>query len=176
MIQNEYTDILEKNRNPTGRVHKRGTPVQPGDYFLGAVCWIMNSAGEFLIARRALGVKWCPGMWCAPGGGALAGEDSLTAAIRETKEEIGIDLLPNTAELFVHGQIDIAFMDHWLFRQEFDLSQVKLQKDEVIDARAATWDEISAMIKRGEFIGNSYETIKGFLSIANCPATVGKGF
>ena len=170
-IEDEYRDILDENRNPTGRVHKRGESFQKGDYFLCNCCWIMNSAGEFLITRRALGVKWAPGMWGVAGGGVLSGEDSLTAAIREAKEEVGVDLLPHNALLFAHGQIDNAFVDHWLFRQEFDLSQVNLQTDEVIDARAATWDEISAMIERGEFIGNSCETIKGFLNAANCPAT-----
>ena len=43
-------------------------------------------------------------------------------------------------------------------------------------AKSASWDEISAMIKRGEFIGNNYETINGFLKTANCSGTVDKGF
>lgn len=31
-------------------------------------------------------------MWETTGGSAVAGDDSLTAALRETKEELGIDL------------------------------------------------------------------------------------
>ena len=38
--------------------------------------------------------------WETTGGSALAGDDSLTAALRETKEELGIDLDPQKGVLF----------------------------------------------------------------------------
>jgi 8-oxo-dGTP pyrophosphatase MutT (NUDIX family) len=95
-----------------------------------------------------------PGKWEIPSGSATAGEESLEAAIRETQEECGITLPPETAELFStyrreHG----AFHDNWLFRYDYDLSHVVLQEGETIDARAATWSEISTMMECGEFIG-----------------------
>jgi 8-oxo-dGTP pyrophosphatase MutT (NUDIX family) len=150
----ELWDVLDENRNFTGRTHKRGEPMQSGDYHLVVRAWIINSKGEFLITRRALDkVPWS-GMWEIPSGSALAGEESLDAVIREAKEESGILLLPENAELFSTYRRDWGcFYDNWLFRQEFDLAGVVLQEGETIDARVATWSGISMMIESGEFIG-----------------------
>jgi len=151
--ETEYWDILDKNRNPTGRLHRRIDKMQPGDYHLVVRAWIMNSKGEFLITRRAFNKIGYPGLWEIPSGSATAGEESLGATIREAGEECGLVLLPETAELFsTYQQFDNAFHDNWLFRHDFDLSDVVLQEGETIDARAASWSEISAMMERGEFV------------------------
>lgn len=149
----EYWDVLDENRQPIGRIHKRGEPLPAGDYHLVVRAWIVNSKGEFLITRRAFNKIGFPGMWEIPSGSATAGEDSLTATIREAGEESGITLLPENAELFSTYRRGNSFYDNWLFRQEFDLIDVVLQEGETIDARAATWSEISAMMGRGEYIG-----------------------
>ena len=163
----EYRDIFDANRNPTGRVHKRGAPLPKGDYVLATSSWVINSAGKFLIIRRALGVSWRPGMWGTPGGGALHGEDSLTAAIREAKEETGIILNPDGAKMLVTSTINQTHhLDRWLFRQEFDLSALVLQAEETMDARAAAWAEIAVMIEQGEFIKADCPALYDFLRSA----------
>ena len=162
-MADEYRDIFDVNRSPTGRLQKRGTPIQDGDFITGVACWILNSTGEFLITRRALDLAWAPGMWGVPGGAVLSGEDSLTAAIREANEETGITLDPNCAEMFVTCIIDHVFIDHWLFRQEFDLSALVLQVEETIDARAAAYAEITQMIEQGEFIRDDDPALNDFL-------------
>ena len=149
----EYWDILNENRQPTGRTHKRGDPLPDGDYHLVVRAWIVNSNGEFLITRRAFNKIGFPGMWEIPSGSATAGEDSLTATIREAQEESGIVLLADNSELFSTYRRGNSFYDNWIFRQEFDLADVILREGETIDASTATWNEISMMMERGEFIG-----------------------
>ena len=149
----EYWDVLDANRNPMGRTHKRGESMQDGDFHLVVRAWIANKNSEFLITRRAFNKIGYPGMWEVPGGSTTAGEDSLTSAIREAQEESGIVLRTENPELFSTCRRGNSFYDSWLFRQEFDLADVVLQEGETIDARAATWSEISAMMERGEFIG-----------------------
>ena len=104
-------------------------------------------------------------MWEIPSGSAAAGEDSLTAIIREAQEESGIALLPVYAELFNTYRRGNNFYDNWLFRQEFDIADVVLQEGETINARAASWDVIAAMMERGEFIGrevfHEFELLEG---------------
>jgi 8-oxo-dGTP pyrophosphatase MutT (NUDIX family) len=117
------------------------------------IIWIVNADGEFLITRRAFNKIGFPGMWEAIGGSALAGEDSLTAALREASEESGIALKPENGKLFFQQTDKTAHYDSWLFRQEFDLADVVLQEGETIDARKATIPEIREMISHGEFIG-----------------------
>ena len=149
----EYWDILDENRQPTGRIHKRGDLLPDGDYHLVVRAWIVNDKGEFLITRRAFNKVGWPGMWEIPSGSATAGEDSLTATIREAQEESGLVLLPENAELFNTYRRGNSFYDNWLFRQEFGIGDVVLREGETIDASTATWNEISMMMERGEFIG-----------------------
>jgi len=150
----ELWDILDENRRLTGRTHKRGKPLPDGDFHLVVRAWIANKKGEFLIARRCLSKQGWSGMWEIPSGSVTTSEKSLDAIIRETREETGIILFPENAELLSSYRLDQfkSFYDNWLFRQEFDLTDVVLQEGETIDARAATWSEINSMMKRDEFI------------------------
>jgi len=93
-------------------------------------------------------------MWEVPSGSAIAGEESLEAVVREAREETGITLLPENAELFSTYRRDErnSFYDNWLFRQCFDIDDAVLCEGETIDVRAATLSEISRMMARGEFI------------------------
>ncbi|MCL1997133.1 MAG: histidine phosphatase family protein [Defluviitaleaceae bacterium] len=148
----EYWDVLDENRNPTGRIHKRTLDMPPGDYHLVVHVWIVNHKGEFLILRRAFNKIGYPGMWETVGGSALDGETSLEAAIREAHEESGIILLQENATLHSTYRGASSFSDVWLFRQEFELSDVVLQDGETIEARTATWKDIATMMECGEFI------------------------
>ncbi|HWS30783.1 MAG TPA: NUDIX domain-containing protein [Clostridia bacterium] len=151
-VKDERWDVLDENRALKGRTHKRGEPLPEGDHHLVVRVWIINAKGEFLITRRAFNKIGYPGMWEVPSGSALAGEDSLTAAIREAREETGVTPLIENAKLFSTYRRGNSFYDNWLFCQEFDVADITLQEGETIDARAATWAEISVMMERGGFI------------------------
>lgn len=45
-----------------------------------------------------------------------------------------------------------AFYDIWLFKQDFDLSDIVLQENEICDARWTNKQEIRSIIENGEFI------------------------
>jgi len=87
---------------------------------------------------------------------AVSGDDSIGAAVREVKEETGLDVLPENGEFLFTRTRDNIILDVWLFRQDFDISDVKLQENETIDAKYATPDEIRVMINNGEFITYHY--------------------
>lgn len=61
----EWNDVYDENRNPTGRVHLRGTPWAPGDYGLVVCVWVYDGAGHILLTRRAKG-KSFQGTWEIP--------------------------------------------------------------------------------------------------------------
>ena len=97
----EYWDIYDADRIKTNRKHLRGEPIADGDYHLVVNIWIYNSQGKVLLTQRHPDIPF-PLKWACTGGSALAGEDTLTAAIRETREEIGLVLSPD--ELIPAGQ------------------------------------------------------------------------
>jgi mutator protein MutT len=58
--------------------------------FATARVLLVNSANELLIVRRSATDPRHAGKWDIPGGRLEPGEDVMTAAIRETEEEIGV--------------------------------------------------------------------------------------
>lgn len=151
----EVWDVYDDNRKLTGRSHRRGDLLSKGEYHLVVHVWMLNSKGEFLITQRAA-TKHYPLMWETTGGSAVAGDNSLKAAIREVKEETGLTVSPECGEIFYTFKRDNGFCDVWLFRQDFLLSDIVLQDGETIDARWASPAEIRNMVNRGEFVAFHY--------------------
>ena len=158
----ELWDIYDENRQLTGRIQRRGDPLQPGDRHLVVHIWIQNSRGEFLITQRAPN-KGYPLLWECTGGSALVGDDSLTAALREVFEETGLTLLPENGRVVITQAGGDRFGDIWLFRQDADLADVVLQPGETVDARWASRETVLAMRDNGEFFDYDYlnEFFKG---------------
>ena len=143
----ELWDVYDSAGNKTGRLHTRGEKLADGDYHLVVHIWIVNARGEFLITKRAAEIPF-GGYWQATGGAAVAGDDSITAALRETQEEIGV-ILPTEEGIHVtrYTRSDCV-TDVWLFRHDCALSDLTLQPEEVADAMWAdvptvrrTWRE-----------------------------------
>lgn len=153
----ELWDILNKNGSKTGRLHTRGQPMAKGDFHLVVHVWIVNKKGEFLISKRTEN-KTFPLMWECTGGSAVAGDDSLTTAVKEIWEELGIKLAPENGKLFMSIKGDNHFSDVWVFHQEVDLGDAVFCPDETCDAMWANKDQINQMIKDGTFIGKDIFT------------------
>ena len=153
--KDEIWDIYDAKRNLSGRTHRRADPLPAGDFHLVVHVWLQNSKGEFLITKRAPN-KGYPNMWECTGGSAVVGDDSVTAAIREVKEEIGLDAKPENGKCLFTLTRDDSICDVWLFRQEFNINDVILQENETTDAKYALPDEIRAMVSAEDFIAFHY--------------------
>ena len=47
----EYWDVYDKNRKRTGKLHKRGIRMQPGEYNIVCEAWIV-SGNKLLVTQR----------------------------------------------------------------------------------------------------------------------------
>ena len=151
----EIWDIYDENRNLTGGFHRRGDFLEDGEYHLVVHVWLMNSSGEFLLTKRAPN-KSFPNLWATTGGSALAGEDSLTAALREVKEETGLIADPACGSCVFNFRRDDCFVDVWLFKQDFNLNDVVLQDGETCDKMCGRADKIKELNNNGRFVPYSY--------------------
>ena len=153
--KDEIWDIYDSERNLLGRTHRRADPLPAGDFHLVVHVWLLNSKGEFLITKRAPN-KGYPNMWECTGGSAVAGDNSVTAAIREVKEETGLDAKPENGECLFTLTRDDSICDVWLFRQDFNIDDVILQENETTDVKYALPNEIHTMVSDGDFIAFHY--------------------
>ena len=158
---NEIWDVYDRNRTKTGRYAERGRPMAPGDYHLVVHVWKHNGKGEWLIDKRTSRTSDdLGGMWETTGGSALAGEDSLTAAVREAKEELGINLDSQKGTIFRSYIPDIkghsAFYDVWVFEYDYPIESVVFDGTEICDAMWASSDKIREMMATGEFLSKCF--------------------
>lgn len=159
----ELWDLYNENRELTGKTHIRGEEIPDGFFHLVVHVWIRNSKGEYLISQCSANRPAWPLMWETVGGSVLAGEGSLTGAIRETKEEIGIDLLPNSGTLlFSKIRNDIPgikpdhFLDVWLFQYDGSVPLSDATTDEVAQSKWMTRSDIERLKLSGKLVKTLY--------------------
>lgn len=135
MLILELWDLYDAQRQKTGRTIRRGEPLEPGQYHLVVDAVIINSRGEFLIQQRAHEKDIYPDVWTFTGGSALAGEDGLTAVLREVREELGF--APDESKTRLYHQMTERHnhRDIYLIEADIPAQQLHLQKEEVQDAR-----------------------------------------
>jgi len=72
-------------------------PVQSDGRVHGVVVAIQRDDGRWLLIRRSAHLAIAPGKVCFPGGTVEAGEGQREALVRESREELGIDVRPGDA-------------------------------------------------------------------------------
>lgn len=149
----ELFDIYDGDRNKTGETMERGTPVPKGFYRMVVHVCIFNSEGKMLIQRRQPFKRSWSGMWdLTVGGSSVAGDTSLTAAIRETSEEVGVQLAPDELKRVLTIQTECIFDDIYIVQKDLDETALTLQYEEVEQVKWASAEEIKSMIDEKIFI------------------------
>ena len=167
----EFNDVYDENRCPTGRVHQRGTPWEPGEYGLVVCVWVYDGEGRFLLTRRAP-EKSFAGTWENSGGAARAGETSRQAMARELFEETGIRAEESEFEQIGQGKDKEAFYDFYCLCRPVELADIRLLPGETDDVMWADYDMVHEMIRRGEIcqiIGSQFLQDEKTLLMRNMP-------
>lgn len=150
----ELWDLYTENGIKTGETHVRGNPLPENKYHLVVNVWIKNSEGKYLISRRSRKKSRNPLKFETVGGAVVKGENSLQAAIRETKEEVGIDLDAKEAKLVysdVRKNLN-SILDVYLFECDGTVDLRNATTDEVESVGWMTTDEIYDLSKKGLFV------------------------
>ena len=165
----EMNDIFDENRVLTGKLHRRGTPWNPGEYGLVVCVWVYDGKGKFLLTRRAKGKSYA-GTWENSGGAAKAGETSRQAIVRELFEETGIRAEPEEFELLSSEKEKNMFFDHYCLKRPVPLKEIVLLPGETEDVQWASYGKIRWMIQTGRIchiIGRQYYRLEQALKLRN---------
>lgn len=147
----EIWDVYDKERRKTGRTHVRGVPLAPGDYHIVTDIWTINREGKLLLTQRHPGKTF--GLWWeCTGGSAQAGESSLESVLRELAEEVGIHARPEEVKLLHSVERPERFVDTYVTVRDVTEKDLILQKEEVVDARFVTMEEVRTMWKEGRLL------------------------
>jgi 8-oxo-dGTP diphosphatase len=152
----ELCDIVDESGNRTGRVAPRGSALSLGEFFPVVHVWIRDEFGNYLIQQRAFDRLSDPGVWAITAGYILAGEDSLSGAIREVEEELGIQLSPSHLKRFDRHALENRLEDIWLADIPRSSMGTPTLGPEVADWKWVSKVELEQMAGRNDFFRYSY--------------------
>ena len=163
----EIWDLYDENRELLGRDHVRGEQLPIDGYHLVVHVWIRNSKGEYLISQRSANRPTYPLMWECVGGSVVKGEDSILGAIREAKEEVGVDLETEKGQVLftktrkiIDGKIFNDIMDVWLFEYDGEVDLGNATTDEVAQVTWMNREQIKELFEHNMFV----ETLRYFFT------------
>ena len=158
-MNEEYFDVLDENGNKTGITKSRNAVHRDGDWHKSVHVWIIRG-GEILLQRRAPQKDSYPNMLDISCAGHLdAGEDAVTGAMRELKEELGLDSNPSDFELI--GQvtqnarprpdfINNEFNDIFILRTDKGPDDMTFQEEEVAEVFYVPFVKLKEMVENND--------------------------
>ena len=169
MENEEYIAILNEDGSPTGKTCLKSEIHTQGYYHNTAHVWFYNSNAEILLARRAASKSIYPLLWdISVAGHVAAGETIEDAAIRETQEEIGIEISPNDLykigiydcfQSYVNGIKDNEFHHTYIAQIDYTTEELQLDKAEVAAVKLVSIPEFKQLLKNsvhnGHFIASN---------------------
>ena len=152
----ELFDVLNKNGEFTNQVETREECHKKGLWHKAVVVFILSMDNKkVLLQQRSASKKLWPNLWdLTAGGHVLTGELGYQSAIRETKEEIGIDITKSDLEFIgasrsenISGKIiNRHFNEYYIVHKDLDIGDIVLQEDEVQDIKWIDKDEVISRI------------------------------
>jgi len=147
----ENWDLYNADKELTGDVVESGYSFGVGEFHLIVNIWIINHRDEFLVQKRSMNKDEFKGLFAGHGGSVISGETSPQGAMREVKEEIGIDIELDDKNLMQSVSWENGIFDNFVIRKDVSLEDVSTNS-EVDEVRYMTINEIEDSIMEGKFI------------------------
>ena len=152
----EYFDVLDENGNKTGKIKARELVHRDGDWHRSVHVWIVDPDNRVLLQKRSPTKDSHPNKWDISSAGHLgAGDDSVSAAVREVYEELGLKVAPDDLRFLATVKTDSRHRADFINREFSDVyltllslapEDFVLQKEEVSAIKWVTGDELRGMI------------------------------
>jgi isopentenyldiphosphate isomerase len=152
----ELLEVFDAKGRPTGRAKTRAAIHREGLWHLAFFCWIVTSAGDVVLQKRAATKDVWPGRFDASAAGHVRFGETIAQAAREIEEELGLHvdfaaLVPvmRHREEHVHdnGLVDRELHDVHLLRCDRPLEDYR-PGPEVSGLVAVPLRELVALVQR----------------------------
>lgn len=121
--------------------------------------FIQNNKNENLIQKRSQSKG---GKYGFTSGHAENNETNTQGAIREVKEELGIDIKEKQLNLFYRTKINKTIYNLYYTKLNIDIKNIELQKEEVEEVKWCSKKDIEKMINKNEFYDVQIEAWEKF--------------
>lgn len=155
-MSKEYFDLLDENGNKTGKIKLRTEVHRDGDWHKAVHIWIINNKGDILLQRRCATKDSNPNMLDISSAGHLsAGDNSLSGAIRELKEELNLDVDKEDLQFiktlkrsskYTSTFINNEFDDLYILRTDKTINDMEFQEDEISEIFFVPYKKFKEMV------------------------------
>lgn len=157
----ELIDVLDDNGQKTGQVLPIDAVHKQELWHGVAHIWVYNDKGQILLQLRHPNKSWGGGKWDLAGGGHIsASEAPDVAALRELKEELGLDakleeleLVGITVAINTTTTTQCSHKGHewnYITQLNTNVADLILNEEESAEAKWFDLDEFEADINKGE--------------------------
>lgn len=149
----EVFDVVDEHDQVIGReyrreIHRRGLLHRAIHIF-----WL-RADGQLCLQRRSFAKDNCPGLLSTSCAGHVdSGEDYLTAAVRELREELGVSVAPASLQEIdyapCHPDLGNEFVRAYLLRGDFTVTVAAFEVDSVLwrtPAETEAWASVEPEI------------------------------
>ena len=149
----EYIDIFDENNEPTGKVKEKNQAHEDGDFHRTAHVWIINDKNELLLQKRSASKKSHPNCWDISGAGHIrAGESVIDGAIRELKEELGVEAKEKDLQYIAtikntKNPKNMEFQYVYLLRCNKKIEDYIFEDEEVSEVKYVYYKELEKMVE-----------------------------
>ena len=162
----EYFDVVDENGRPTGETVSRAEAHEKGILHRTAHVWVIRrteGSWDVLLQKRSEEKDSFPGLYDTSSAGHIpAGDEPLDSALRELREELGIEALPE--QLRCAGSFRIRYEEEfhgkpfrdnevtrvYVYSEPVEPEKLRLQEDEVTEVRWFDMEEVWEEIHRTE--------------------------
>lgn len=153
----ELLDVVDENNQLTGRTEDKEIIHAKGLWHREIAVWIMNEKREILIQKRAATKKQGPNKWGLTAGHIDASEEPIHAAIRETFEEVGLEveaeelqplLVEKISEDFPNVNQTNSCFEYWyLLRTNKKIEEYVIEEKELSEVKYISLEELERIIQ-----------------------------
>lgn len=154
----EYFDVYNKYGEKTHEIIERRAAHSNGICHRVIHLWILNQNNELLLQQRGANIAGANFWYVSVAGHIESAESIESTLIRETHEELGLDishLTDSIVYLYTFKELinendgkymDNEFYDVFVLKSDFDISQIILQTDEVQAVKYVKYGDFKNMV------------------------------
>lgn len=149
----ELIEIVDKNGEFTGQILDKDEAHDKNLLHNEVATFVLNDNGQILLQKRSANKRFDPNKWGLCAGHVDAGENLEDAALREIKEEIGLDV--PKGELYPFGEKEFVIKDSnshvanfYYIKTNLDANDFVIQEEELSEVKWFNIDDVIEMIKQ----------------------------
>lgn len=151
----ELIQIVDKNGNFTGQIMDKEEAHDKNLLHNEVATFIINDKKQVLLQKRSANKRFNPNKWALCAGHVDANESLETAALREIKEEVGLDISIDNLQSFAEREFTISDSNShityfYYTKSNKEESDFIIQKEELSEVKWFDIDTIIDMINSSD--------------------------